>query len=99
MFESIFIAIFLVGIIMMILAVYAESWVFSALSMLMFIFLSAASLNIEMPYAVTNATSDVAITGSYAVQDPAISFISIMLALINGILLVVFFADYRKQVY
>jgi hypothetical protein len=96
MFESIFIAIFLVGIIMMILAIYEESWAFSAISMLMFIFIGAASMNIEMPYAVTNATSDTAITGTYATFDPAISFVCLMLALINAILLVVFFSDYKK---
>jgi uncharacterized ion transporter superfamily protein YfcC len=97
MFESIFIAIFLVGIILMILAIYEESWAFSAMAMLMFIFLGAASMNIEMPYAVTNATSATAITGTYAIQDSAISFVAMMLALINAILLIVFFMDYRKR--
>jgi len=97
MFESIFIAILLVGIIMMILAIYEESIILSSLSILMFFLLAASSMNIEMPYAVANATSDVAITGTYSIFDEALSIVSFAFIFINIILIIKFYKNIIKE--
>ena len=61
MFENIFVAMLIIGVILQILSIYWESWPFNILSIIWFLKLSLDSLNIQhlvvyQPFMLDNTT-------------------------------------------
>ena len=87
MLESIFIAFLFISIIIQIIAIYEKSIIYSMLSVILYIFLMANTLNIEVPYVsnVYNMSSSMVdqFTGTYASSDLGLNAILIAFIMIN----------------
>lgn len=100
MLEGIFIAIFVVALILQIMAVYEESVIFSILSIMFWFTLMANALYIEVPYAVggVNATGVVNVTtGSHTYTEYGLATLFLSFVFFDIVWALIQYMDYRKQ--
>ena len=96
MIESLFIMMFIVGLIIFLLGIKEDSIIYQIISMFLFLILVGQSIYITVPFiAATNATNYTILEHQYL--EPGLGAFCLVFVLTDVILIVVEFMDLRRR--
>ena len=95
MLESIFILLFIIAVVLMIIAIFEKSVVFSMLSLIIFLVLMAGSLDIQIPYNVYNETANFTTEAFHRVQDFGVNALIFAFIIIDLIWAIICYMEFK----
>lgn len=100
MLDSVFIAVFIVTVVIQLVGVYEKSIVFNMISMMFWLTLMLNSLWIEVPYWawIENATGGINVsTGSHVYHEFGLSALFLTFIFMDIILIIVYYMDWKRK--
>lgn len=99
MLDSVFIAIFIVSLIIQIIAVYEKSVIFSILSIMFWFILMVNAIYIEVPYSVAYATNGSVniTTGAHTYCEYGLAILFLAFVFFDIVWALIQYMDFKKQ--